>query len=89
MRRSRGTLRTLLRPLALLMVVAMVTRTDQRRHITDPILRVERLEEDADDAAAWQEKIEAKLDRIIWLMTTTSVAFTTAAVLFAINLARG
>lgn len=55
----------------------MTTRTDQRRHLGD-VYRIERLEEDADDFDRAVAKVMARLNWLIGLVFTLTVAIFTA-----------
>lgn len=63
--------------------MSTVTRTDARRHLSDT-LRIERLEEDADE---FEEAIERVLNRLGWLIglvfTLTVAIFTALITLLA------
>lgn len=65
---------------------ARPTRTEARKRITDPIQRIERLEEDLDDSDRIHEMLLAKADGLQRTMTGILVGVILAVVGAALNL---
>lgn len=64
----------------------MASRTQARKHLAD-VLRVERLEEDADEFEKDLTLVLKRLDRMNGLLVGILISLATGAVLLALNLA--